>query len=382
MEYSKETQCVLGNSDGKDCYGAISYPIYMSATYAHPALGESTGYAYGRVENPTRNELQKTVARLEEGEFCLAFSTGMAAVTAVYDLFSPGDHIIATDDIYGGTLRLWDSLGKKNGLSVDSVDTPDLKALEDAIRPNTKAIFLETPSNPMMKVTDIRGASEIAKRHNCLLIVDNTFLSPYFQQPLTLGADIVVHSGTKYLGGHNDVLAGFLVTRDKELADKLNTIYKTTGACLSSMDSWLVLRGIKTLALRMEQHQKNAMALAEWLKKQEKVKKVYYIGLKEREDRELIDRQCSGYGGMISFRVDSLETVKKVLKNVKLIRFAESLGGVESLLTFPMQQTHAEVPEELRNKLGVDETLMRLSVGIENADDLIADLAQAFAAED
>ncbi len=380
MEYSKETLCVQGSNDGKDCYGAISYPVYMAATYAHPALGESTGYAYSRVENPTRNELQKTVARLEHGEFCLAFSTGMAAITAVYDLFSPGDHIIATDDIYGGTLRLWDSLGRKNGLEVDSVDTPDLAALEAAVRPNTRAIFLETPSNPMMKVTDISAASEIAKRHNCLLIVDNTFLSPYFQQPLALGADIVVHSGTKYLGGHNDLLAGFLVTKNPELAEKLNNIYKTTGACLAPMDSWLVLRGIKTLAIRMEQHQKNAMALAEWLKTQEKVKEVYYIGLKDRPDRELIDRQCSGYGGMISFRVDSTETVEKLLKNVKLIRFAESLGGVESLITFPMKQTHAEVPEELRNRLGVDETLVRLSVGIENVNDLIADLEQAFQA--
>lgn len=379
MLYQKDTICVQGSNDGSDCYGAVSYPIYLSATFAHPALGETTGYAYGRAGNPTRDELQKTVAALENGTDALAFSTGMATITALFALFKPGDHIVATDDIYGGTLRLWDSIGKRNGLQVSSVDTTSLETLEAAVLPNTRAIFLETPSNPMMKVTDIQGASEIAKKHNCLLIVDNTFLSPYFQQPLDLGADVVVHSGTKYLGGHNDVLAGFLVVKEEELAEKLQYIYKTIGACLSPADSWLVLRGIKTLAIRMEQHQKNALEIAGWLKKQPKVREVYYIGLPDRPDKDLIDRQCSGYGGMISFRVDSEETVKTVLKNVKLIRFAESLGGVESLLTFPMRQTHAEVPEELRNKLGVDGTLLRLSVGIENCRDLIADLEQALA---
>lgn len=377
MAYAKETICVQGSYDVSDCYGAVSYPIYQSATYAHPALGETTGYAYGRVANPTRNELQKTVALLEHDTEALAFSTGMAAITAVFELLDPGDHMIATDDIYGGTLRLWSSIGKKNGLLADSVDTTDLEKLEAAIRPNTKAIFLETPSNPMMKVTDIRGAAEIAKKHGCILIVDNTFLSPYFQQPLDLGADIVVHSGTKYLGGHNDVLAGFTVTRNAELGEKLKYIYKTTGACLSPMDSWLVLRGIKTLAIRMEQHQKNALEIAKWLREQSKVREVYYIGLPDRQDRELIDRQCSGYGGMISFRVDSRKTAENMLKKVKLIRFAESLGGVETLLTFPAEQTHREVPEELRKKLGVDDTLLRLSVGIENSADLIADLKQA-----
>lgn len=267
MLYQKDTICVQGSNDGSDCYGAVSYPIYLSATFAHPALGETTGYAYGRAGNPTRDELQKTVAALENGTDALAFSTGMATITALFALFKPGDHIVATDDIYGGTLRLWDSIGKRNGLQVSSVDTTSLETLEAAVLPNTRAIFLETPSNPMMKVTDIQGASEIAKKHNCLLIVDNTFLSPYFQQPLDLGADVVVHSGTKYLGGHNDVLAGFLVVKEEELAEKLQYIYKTIGACLSPADSWLVLRGIKTLAIRMEQHQKNALEIAGWLKK-------------------------------------------------------------------------------------------------------------------
>lgn len=377
MSYEKETICVQGSGDRRDPYGAVSSPVYMSATYAHPALGETTGYAYSRVENPTRDELQKTVAALEQGKEALAFSTGMAAITALFDLFSPGDHMIATDDVYGGTLRLWNYVGEKKGLKVNSVDTTDLEAVRAAIRPDTRAIFLETPSNPMMKVSDIRAVSELAKDKGLWVFVDNTFLSPYFQQPLTLGADAVIHSGTKYLCGHNDVLAGFLVTSDGKLTERLKYIYKTTGACLSPMDSWLMLRGIKTLAIRMEQHQKNALELAEWLKAQAQVSEVYYIGLPDRPDKLLIDSQCSGYGGMISFRVDSRETVERVLKKVKLIRFAESLGGVESLITYPCMQTHAEVPEELRKRLGVDDTLLRLSVGIENVGDLIADLEQA-----
>ena len=379
MSYEKETICVQGGSGRNDRYGAVSSPVYMSATFAHPALGETTGYAYSRVENPTRDELQKTVAALEQGREALAFSTGMAAITALFGLFSPGDHMIATDDVYGGTLRLWNYAGEKSGLEVDSVDTTDLEAVKGAIRPNTRAIFLETPSNPMMKVSDIRAVSELAKERGIRVFVDNTFLSPYFQQPLTLGADVVVHSGTKYLCGHNDVLAGFLVTNDEKLMERLKYVYKTTGACLSPMDSWLMLRGIKTLAIRMEQHQRNALRLAEWLREQPLVSQVYYIGLPDRPDKALIDRQCSGYGGMISFRVDSPETVERVLKKVKLIRFAESLGGVESLITYPCKQTHAEVPEELRKRLGVDDTLLRLSVGIENAADLITDLEQAFA---
>lgn len=378
MAYTAETLCVQGNKERADRYGAVSVPIYQCAAFAHPALGQSTGYDYSRVGNPTRDALQDTVALLEHGQKALAFSSGMAAIAAVMELFSPGDHIVATDDLYGGTPRLWNSISRKNGLQINCVDTSRLGELKAAITPNTKAVFLETPTNPMMKVTDIRAVSEIAKEHGCLVIVDNTFLSPYFQNPLDLGADVVIHSGTKYLGGHNDVLAGFAIVKDEELGDKLNAVYKTTGACLSPMDSWLVLRGIKTLALRMEQHQKNSLEIAQWLQKQELVKEVYYIGLPERPDRELIERQCKGYGGMISFRVTSKAAAVKLLESVRLIRFAESLGGVESLMTYPMRQTHAEVPEETRKALGIDETLLRISVGIENAQDLIRDLEQAF----
>ena len=348
-------------------------PIYQNAAYAHPGLGKSTGYDYSRCGNPTRDEVQKTVALLEQGTEALAFSTGMAAITALMEIFSPGD------DLYGGTLRLWNTISHKNGISVDCVDTSNVETVKAAIRPETKAIYLETPSNPMMKVADIQAIAELAHAHECLLIVDNTFLSPYFQKPLTLGADVVVHSGTKYLEGHNDTLSGFLVVKDDALYQQLNNIYKTTGACLSAFDSWLLLRGIKTLAVRMEQHQKNALAIAHWLEQRPEVEKVYYIGLDSRPDKALIDRQCSGYGGMISFRLNSAEKAVKILESVKLIRFAESLGGVESLLTYPMKQTHADVPVEVREALGVDEKLLRMSVGIENIDDLLADLEQAFA---
>ena len=378
MSYTTETICVQGSEEYTDCYGAVSCPIYQNATFAHPALGESTGYDYSRVSNPTRDELQRTVALLEHGSHALAFSSGLAAISALMELFSPGEHIVATDDLYGGTVRLWNNISKKNGISVSLVDTSDLAALEAAITPATRAIYLETPSNPTMKVADIGAIAYIAKSHNCLLLVDNTFLTPYFQKPLDLGADVVIHSGTKYLGGHNDALAGFLVVKEQKLAERLQEIYKTTGACLAPMDSWLIIRGIKTLAIRMEQHQKNALLLAGWLQKQKRVREVYYIGLPGHPGEAVTKKQCSGYGGMISFQVDSAETAEKILNSVRLIRFAESLGGVESLITYPVRQTHAEVPQEKREALGINERLLRLSVGIENAQDLIADLEQAF----
>lgn len=378
MGYSIETVCVQGSDEFSDCYGAVSCPIYQDATFAHPALGQSTGYDYSRVSNPTRDELQRTVALLEHGAYSFAFSSGMAAITALMEIFAPGDHLVATDDLYGGTVRLWNNISSKNGISVSLVDTSDLEAIKNAITPATKAIYLETPSNPMMKVADIAAISELAKEHDCLLVVDNTFLSPYFQRPLDFGADVVVHSGTKYLGGHNDVLAGFLVLKDETLANKIMDIYKTTGACLSPMDSWLVIRGIKTLALRMEQHQRNAIVIAEWLRKQKRVKEVYYIGLPGHPGEAVTKKQCTGFGGMISFHVDTAQTAEELLNHIKLIRFAESLGGVESLMTYPLRQTHSEVPKDQRDALGITETLLRMSVGVENVNDLIEDLQQAF----
>ena len=372
-----ETLCIHGNDQNYDRTGAISVPIYQSATFAHPAVGQSTGFDYSRLQNPTREALEQTIAKLEGGLDALAFSTGMAAVSLLMELFSPGDHIIACSDLYGGTRRLFDHVSVKNGLSFSFVDAADMSAFAAALTPQTKAIFLETPTNPMMQVADIAAASGVAKSHGLLLIVDNTFLTPYFQQPLALGADVVLHSGTKYLGGHNDTLAGFLVVKDAALLERLRFLYKTTGACLAPFDSWLILRGIKTLAIRMERQQQTAQVIAAWLTHQPKIRRVYYAGLPDHPGYEISCRQARGFGGMLSFETDSAATSCRILERVKVIAYAESLGGVESLITYPMLQTHADVPKEIREAIGIDERLLRLSVGLEAADDLIADLAQA-----
>lgn len=372
-----ETLCIHGNDRKYDNTGAVSVPIFQSATFAHPAVGQSTGYDYSRLQNPTREALEVVVAKLEEGIDAMAFSTGMAAIAVLMELFSPGEHIVVSDDLYGGSHRLFSNISEKNGLTFTAVDTADLSATQKSIKENTKAIFLETPSNPMMQVTDIAAVAKIAQERNILVIVDNTFLTPYFQQPLKLGADVVMHSGTKYLGGHNDTLAGFIVVKDSELAEKLRFLYKTIGSCLAPFDSWLLLRGIKTLALRMQRQQENALTLANWLKKQDKITKVHYIGLPEHKSYAISQKQATGFGAMISFQVDSEDTAKRILEKVQIIQYAESLGGVESLITYPMLQTHADVPKELRQAKGVNETLLRLSVGTEAIEDLLADLQQA-----
>ncbi|SHO47069.1 trans-sulfuration enzyme family protein [Anaerocolumna xylanovorans] len=371
------TRCIHGAVDKTHNTGAVSVPIYQSATFAHPGIGQSTGYDYSRLQNPTREHLEKVIANLEEGTDALAFSTGMAAITALMELFSIGDHIIASEDLYGGTVRLFDNINKKNGLDFDYLDTSDLAKLRSLIRKKTKAIYIETPTNPMMQVTDIQAVAAIAREYKLLVIVDNTFLTPYFQRPLTLGADIVVHSGTKYLSGHNDTLAGFLVTKETDLSEKLRFIYKTTGACLSPFDSWLLIRGIKTLAIRMKRQEENALKLAAFLSSQEKVKKVFFIGLPDHPGFEVSKKQASGFGSMISFEVDTEATAKQVLEKVSLILFAESLGGTETLITYPMVQTHADVPIADRLLRGINECLLRMSVGLEDADDLIEDLRQA-----
>ncbi|MGN6711534.1 trans-sulfuration enzyme family protein [Anaerocolumna jejuensis] len=371
------TRCIHGAIDKTQNTGAVTVPIYQTATFAHPGIGQSTGYDYSRLQNPTREHLEKIVANLEEGAEALAFSTGMAAITTLMELFSIGDHIIASEDLYGGTLRLFENINKKNGLSFDYLDTSDLPKLRSLIRKETKAIYIETPTNPMMQVTDIREVAAIAREHNLLVIVDNTFLTPYFQRPLTLGADIVIHSGTKYLSGHNDTLAGFLVTNKADLSEKLRFIYKTTGACLAPFDCWLLIRGIKTLAVRMERQEENAKKIAAFLSSQEKVRKVYFIGLPDHPGIEISKKQASGFGSMISFEVDTEDTAKQVLERVSLILFAESLGGTETLITYPMIQTHADVPINERLQRGINERLLRMSVGLEDADDLIEDLKQA-----
>jgi cystathionine gamma-synthase len=372
-----DTLCIHGNNIKHDTAGAVNVPIFQSATFAHPGVGKSTGFDYSRMQNPTREHLEKVVAGLENGFDAMAFSSGMAAITTVMELFCPGDHIIASDDLYGGSYRLFRKISIKNGLSFDFVNTSDVSKIEAYIRPETKAVFIETPTNPMMQVTDIAAVAEQCKKHGLLLIVDNTFLTPYFQKPLNLGADIVIHSGTKYLGGHNDTLAGFLVVSDRTLSERLRFIYKTTGACLSPFDSWLLIRGIKTLPVRMERQQESAMKIAEWLCTKDKIKSVYYVGLPSHPDYEISKKQTNGFGAMISFEVDNEITALKLLEHLTVIQYAESLGGVESLITYPMLQTHADVPKDEREAKGINERLLRLSVGLESADDLIADLKQA-----
>lgn len=380
MGRSISTKCIHleEERDRSKHYGAISYPIYQTATYAHPAVGQSTGYDYSRLQNPTREQLEKIVASLEEGIDALAFSTGMSAIAALMELFNPGDHLIVDSDLYGGSIRLFDNISKKNGIIVTSIDC-SRDNVTRYINDNTKAVFIETPTNPMMNVTDIERLSRITKENNLLLIVDNTFFTPYFQNPLKLGADVVVHSGTKYLGGHNDTLAGFLVTSREEISEKLRFISKTTGAGLSPFDSWLLIRGIKTLGVRMGKAQENAIKIVEWLSSQKEVTKVIYPGLSTHPGHEIIKRQSRGFGAMVTFEVIEKEFAQAILEKVKLIQFAESLGGVETLITYPITQTHADVPADILEKNGVTENVLRLSVGIEEAEDLITDLQEAFA---
>lgn len=378
MDYGFATKCIYGNGKDydKDKTGAISFPIYQTATYAHPEVGKSTGFDYSRLQNPTRQQAEKIVASLEGGIDALAFSTGMAAITAMMELFRPGDHLITDADLYGGSRRLFDHVNKKNGILFSHIDCSTEK-LEDYIQENTKAIFIETPTNPMMNVVDIRKVSKIAKAQDILLIVDNTFMSPYFQKPLELGADIVIHSGTKFLGGHNDTLAGFIVTNSRQISDKLRFLIKTVGSGLSPFDSWLIIRGIKTLPIRMEKAQENAKALVEYLLSEPRVKKVYYPGIPGSKGHEVCKAQASGFGSMLTFEVESRELALHILKSTKLIPFAESLGGTETLLTYPVTQTHADVSEEVRIKNGLTDRILRLSAGIEDKNDLIADLRQA-----
>ena len=378
-EYGIATRCIYGNGQKavNDPTGAISFPIYQSATYAHPEVGKSTGFDYSRLQNPTRAQAERVVCALEGGVDALAFSTGMAAIGAVMELFGPGDHIITEADLYGGSTRLFNNISEKNGITFSHISC-STEDVESFIKDSTKAIFIETPTNPMMSVTDIAKTAEIAHRHGLLLIVDNTFLSPYFQNPLALGADIVIHSGTKFLGGHNDTLAGFVVVSSKEISGKLRFIIKTVGSGLSPMDSWLILRGIKTLPVRMEKAQENAMAIARFLQNEPRVKKVYYPGLPEHPGHEICKKQARGFGSMLTFELESEELARSILKNTRLIPFAESLGGVETLLTYPVTQTHADVPADVRESLGINERVLRLSAGIEDKADLIADLKQAF----
>ncbi len=377
-----ETRCVHGGDHRfPDSREALSMPIYQTAAFGHPDLGHSPDrFYYTRLTNPTRTHLEETVSSLEGAAATIAFTSGMAAITAVFELFAPGDRIVCSADLYGGTVLLFESIGKKNGLILDFVDTTDPDALRAAITSDTKALYIETPSNPMMNVTDIALCAKIAGEYGAKLIVDNTFLSPYFQNPIALGADIVIHSGTKFLGGHNDTLAGFVCLKDMTCEEKLYKISYTLGATLSPFDSWLMIRGIKTLALRMERAQENALAIAKWLRTQPQVTHVYYVGLEDHPGYAVNAKQSRGSGSMLSFTLATPELALQVLAKVKIISFAESLGGPESLITLPATQTHADVSAEDRLKLGITDSFLRMSVGLENAQDLIDDLKQAMEA--
>lgn len=379
MDYKIETRCIHGKGqDSKSHpFGAVSVPIYQTATFSHPGVGASTGFDYSRESNPTRSELENRISSLEGAADTVACSSGMAAISLCLELFETGDHILCSEDLYGGTVRVFESVGAKRNLRFSYVDTSDWELVEKNIRKDTRALYIETPSNPTMKITDLAKMKELADRYGLLLIVDNTFLTPYFQNPFSLGADIVIHSGTKFLGGHNDTLAGFLCTSRAELASRIRFLYKTVGSCLSPFDSFLLIRGVKTLPVRLEKQQENALALAKWLQEQEKIKKVYYIGLPEHPGYEVNKKQSRGFGSMISFCTDTPQTARKLLEGIRLISYAESLGGVESLLTYPMLQTHGDVPKDVRERLGITDCFLRLSAGIENVDDLISDLAQA-----
>lgn len=378
--YSPDTCCVHGPVEFSytDPTGAVSFPIYQSATFAHPGVGQSTGFDYSRGNNPTVKHVEEIVTSLEKGSAgSVGFASGMASIRAVLGLFEPGDHIIATQDLYGGTTRLFDQLSRRYGLQVSLVDTSDVRNVEEALRPETRGLYIETPANPMMEVSDLIALGELVCENDLIYIVDNTFLSPHLQNPHTFGADLVIHSASKFLSGHNDTIAGFVSCKNEDFLEKIQLCCMSEGGILAPFDAWLLMRGMKTLAIRVEKQQENARRIVDFLQGNDKIETVYYPGLKSLEEKDILDRQAKGPGSMISFRVKNADVAKKLLEEINLITFAESLGGCETLLTYPYLQTHADVPEELRNELGITDTLLRLSVGIEDVDDLIQDLAQA-----
>jgi len=360
--------------------GAVSYPIYQATAFRHPRLGQSTGFDYSRSKSPTRSILEAAAADLESGDAGFACSSGMAALQTVFAMFSQGDHLLVSLDLYGGTYRLLEQIMTRFGVTASYMDTNDLDALESKRTPNTKAILIETPTNPLMMVTDIARVTAWAKQHGLLTIVDNTLLTPFFQRPIELGADIIVHSATKYLGGHNDVLAGLIVTKGEKLSADIAFLHNSIGAVLGPQDSWLLMRGMKTLALRMERHQYNATRIATWLKSHPMVEEVYYPALPHHPGHEIQNSQSSGNTGIFSFKMKDARTIEPILRHIRLIAFAESLGGTESLMTYPAVQTHADIPEEIRRAVGVDDRLLRFSVGIEHVDDIMNDLQQAIEA--
>jgi cystathionine beta-lyase len=356
---------------------AVIPPIHPTTTYYQEEIGKHKGYVYSRSGNPTRDALQKNIATLEKGKYALAFSSGLAAIHAMSTLLKSGDHAIVSNDVYGGTYRLFERVLTDYGLSFTFVDTTKIENIEKAIQPNTKLVHIETPTNPLLAITDIAEVANLCRSKNLILSVDNTFMSPYFQNPLELGADIVVHSATKYLGGHSDLIGGILVFNSDEFYERLKFIQNAIGAILSPFDCWLLLRSVKTLAVRMEKHNQNAMKIAEYLQSHPKVKRVFYPGLETHPQHSIAKKQMRGFGGMVSFEVEDFETAKNILYKFKIFTLAESLGGVESLVCHPATMTHASIPKEIREKNGLTDGLIRLSVGIEDVEDLLNDLEQA-----
>ncbi len=373
------TKCIhqIDHSEKQYPFGSITTPIYQTSTYLHPGIGETTGHNYTRESNPTRDELEKKVSALEGALDTLACTSGMSAISLMLELFERGDHVICSYDLYGGSMRIFDTIAKKNGLEFSYVNTSVPEEVRAAVNHNTKAIFVETPSNPTMRVADLQEIANIGREHHLLLIADNTFLTPYYQRPMEFGFDIVIHSGTKYLAGHNDTMAGFICVNSGELSEKLRFLYKTVGMGISPFDAFLTIRGIKTLAVRMERAQENAMKIAEFLSKHPNVESVAYVGLPTHPGYEISQKQASGFGSMIGFTTDTVERARDMFSRIKVFSYAESLGGVESLATFPMIQTHADVPAKIREELGIHERFIRLSIGIEDVDDLIEDLENA-----
>lgn len=373
-----QTKLIHGGISEDPTTGAVSVPIYQTSTYRQDCVGQPKQYEYSRSGNPTRFALEELIADLEGGVRGFAFSSGLSGIHAVFSLFQAGDHILLGDDVYGGTFRLFDKVLTKNGLEYTIIDTSNLDKIEQSIKPNTKALYLETPSNPLLKITDLEKSATLAHQHGLIVIADNTFATPYFQRPLDLGSDIVVHSGTKYLGGHSDVVAGLVTSNHKDLADQIGFYQNAIGAVLGPQDSWLLQRGIKTLSVRMEEHQKNAFVVADFLFSHPAVEKVYYPGLPDHELHGVAKQQMSGFSGMISFTLKNEESAIPFVESLQLFTLAESLGGVESLVEIPSVMTHASIPKEKREEAGIKDGLIRLSVGIEYGQDLINDLAQAF----
>jgi len=374
------TDCIHAGQEPEPVTGAVTYPIFQTSTYVQPELGKNKGFEYARTKNPTRSVLEANLAALERGKHAHCFASGMSATDTVFRMLKSGDHVVAGENMYGGSFRLFNKVCEKFGLQFTYVDTACVDKVRAALRPNTKIVFLETPTNPMMTVTDIAACAEVAHKNDSLVVVDNTFCSPWLQQPLELGADIVVHSTTKFLNGHSDSVGGVVITNDDAIAEQIGFLQNAVGAILSPMDSWLILRGVKTLAVRMKQHEENGRAMADYLSRQLKALKVYYPGLPEHPQHELAKRQMRGFGAMISFELGSLANAKKFLDRVRLCSLGESLGGVETLISHPETMTHASVPLDTRTRLGITPGLVRISVGIEDVADLIADVEQAFAA--